>query len=115
MAATCSPDAGPARTATVTPENSPNRVKDTTLSTLNFPGVANCGVERADTVQQGPELQLDPVCAMSDGACPDALMEGMPTIDMPCIDAPCEGRQQSMEELPSTQTFCAQVMVAKAG
>jgi len=65
-------------------------------------GVAICGLVRAETVQHGPELQLDPT---SDGACPDALMEGMPTIGMPCIDAPLEGRQQSGAELPSAQIF----------
>ncbi len=68
-------------------------------------GVAICGLVRANIVQHGSELQLDPLSAGFDGACPDALMEGTPAIGMPCIDAPLEGRQQSGAELPSAQTF----------
>jgi hypothetical protein len=57
-------------------------------------------------MQQGAETQLAPVTAENDGACPDALMEVMAmSFAMPCIDASCEGRQQSGEELPSTHNF----------
>lgn len=105
-----------ARIGAATEDNPPSRVKETTLSTLNFAGVANCGVEWAETAQHGSELQLNPVSAEGDGACPDALMEGMATsFDMPRIGASLEGRQQSVEELPSAHIFCTHVMVAKAG
>jgi hypothetical protein len=85
-----------------TGNNSPTGVNETMLLALNFTGVPNCAAARAETAQHGAEMQLESVCAESDGACPDALMEDMA---VPCIGASLEGRQQSREEVPSAQTF----------
>jgi hypothetical protein len=67
-------------------------------------------------MQHGSDAQPDSIRAKFDGACPDALIDVMAaSFDMPGIGASLEGRQQSGEELPSAQIFCAHVMVAKAG
>jgi hypothetical protein len=101
-----SPIGGPARTGAATENVSPTGVNDTTLLTSNFAGVADCGPVTEETVQHGAVMQLAPAGAENDGACPDALMEGMAaTFDMPCIGAPLWGRQQSAEELPSAHIF----------
>jgi len=60
---------------------------------------------RIDIVQHGAELQLIAATAESDGACPDALIDVIASFDMPRIGASLVGRQQSMVELPSAQTF----------
>ena len=104
--ATASTIAGPARTGATTPDNSPVGVNDTTPLRLNFTGTASCEAVTIETVQHGAETQPASVAATNDGACPDALMEGMAmSFAMPCIDAPLDGRQQSGEELPSTHSF----------
>jgi hypothetical protein len=68
-------------------------------------GAASCCAVTVETVQHGAELQFDPATAESDGACPDAPMDAMASFVMLGIGASFEGRQQSMEELPSAQIF----------
>jgi hypothetical protein len=58
-----------------------------------------------DSVQQGAEMQFNAAAVESDGACPDALIDVIASFDMPLIGASLVGRQQSMVELPSAQTF----------
>jgi hypothetical protein len=65
----------------------------------------SCCAVRIDTVQQGAELQFTAAPAEGDGACPDALIDVIASFDMPLIGASLVGRQQSMVELPSAQTF----------
>jgi hypothetical protein len=80
-------------------------VNDTTLLATNLTVAASGGDVMVETVRHSGELQLDPATAESDGACPDALMEAMASLDMPGIGASLEGRQQSRVELPSAQIF----------
>jgi hypothetical protein len=81
-------------------------MNDKTPVRLNFTGAPSCCALRVETVQHGAERQADSASAMSDGACPDALMEGMAiSFAIPCIDASLEGRQQSGEEPPSAHIF----------
>jgi hypothetical protein len=105
---------GTDRTGTAAVWSSPIGARATRLKP-NFTGVLSCCAVRIDTVQHGAELQSDAAALESDGACPDALIDVIASFDMPLIGASLVGRQQSMVELPSAQTFCTQVMVAKAG
>lgn len=92
----------------------------TTPSNRDFTDAAGSVVERAEAVQHGAERQSGSTGTNCDGACrADAFaasMEAMESsFDMPCIDAPLEGRQQFMREWPSAQTMRPQVMAASAG
>jgi hypothetical protein len=58
-----------------------------------------------DTEQHGAALQFNAATEESDGACPDALIDGIASFDMPLIGASLVGRQQSMVELPSAHTL----------
>ena len=97
LGAIVSPDRAAARTGATTLDNS--------SIAANFTGAANCGDLTVETVQHGAVLQLVPAAAESDGACPDAPMDAMASLDMPGIGASLEGRQQSRVELPSAHIF----------
>jgi hypothetical protein len=105
LGAIVSPDRAAARTGATTLDNSSTGANDATLLAANFTGAANCGDLTVETVQHGAVLQLGPAAAESDGACPDAPMDAMASLDMPGIGASLEGRQQSRVELPSAHIF----------
>jgi hypothetical protein len=65
--------------------------------TLDFAGIAACAVVRAETMQHGSEVQLDPVSAGCGGVCQDAPMSIAGSPAMFRIDPPLEGGQQSAE------------------
>jgi hypothetical protein len=86
-------------------ENSQSTESYLTRTRLPVPYVTLLAPAVTRTAKYGAEeIQLK--SEESDGACPDAPMEGMAALfDMPCIGAPLEGRQQFAEELPSAQIF----------
>jgi hypothetical protein len=105
LGASVSPDRATGRSGVTALDNSPNGANDTTPLATNFTGVASWGEVMVETVQHPWELQLMAATAESDGACPDALMDAMASLDIPGIDASLEGRQQSGTELPSAHIF----------